>query len=157
MPVGAGFSPMGVSIAGYGGVDAAPIQEQTILIDSNTGIAQNSRKVDPITGQYVYDTLDRVEGMSGIEQLVMLRAGTLIKSSAVFTLGMAAPSGVIGSSTQRKLEDDIRLAMKDLVDAKLIKIVSVSINQVPGGGGHVIRRFFTWQDTSTGIEQDTQF
>lgn len=154
MPTGAGAASVGLSVAGYGGVDSAPVQQQTILIDAKTGIAQNSRKVDPSTGRYLLDSFGRVQGMPGVQQLVMLRAGTLFNSSAVLGLGMLAPSGVIGANILRRLEDEIRLCMKDIVDAGIIEIIGVTVIKPPG---QPLRRAFQWKDLTTKNEQETAF
>lgn len=155
MPSGVGAAAVGISIAGYGGVDAAPIQQQTILIDAVTGALENSRKVDPYTGRYVLDTYGRVQGMNGVQQLVMLRAGTLLNSSAVRDLGINAPSGVVGGTLNRRLSDELVLALKDLLDGGLIEILDVRVERIPGTS--VYHRFFKWRDLTTTNEQETQF
>jgi hypothetical protein len=147
MPLGVGAGGVGVVVVGYGGVDAAPVQQQTILIESTTGIPQNARKIDPFTGQYVYDADDRVEGMNGVQQLVLLRVNTLLKSSAVRGLGMPAPSGVIGSNIVLRLEQEIRRAMKDLTDTNQIEIIKVVVEKI---GPNKIGRFFLWRDLTSG-------
>ncbi len=156
MPLGIGFGGVGVVVVGYGGVDAAPIQQQEILIDAETGIGQNSRKIDPRTGQYVYDEDDRVEGMSGVQQLVLLRVSTLINSSAVRGLGMSAPSGVIGNNIVARLEQEIRTAMKDLTSSGQIEILKVAVEKLSTGK---MLRYFLWRDLTTtpGNEQKTAF
>ncbi len=155
MPSGLGSCPVGESVAGYGGVDAAPVQQQTILIDANSGAPQNSRKVDPITGDYVRDTFGRVQGMSGVQQLVLMRAGTLLNSSAIPGLGLPGPSGVVGSTITQRMEDELRLSVKDLTDAGVIQIIGVSVVRDPKS--HVVFRSFQWKDLTTGNEQETAF
>lgn len=160
MPVGAGFSSVGVSIAGYGGVDAGPVQQQTILIDATDGSNQNARKVDPYTGQYVLDQYGRVQGMSGIQQMVMMRAGTLLDSSAVTDLGLAPPPPTAIPGIEMTLKNQLTAAMKDLVDQKLIEITRVEVFKAPGST--VVQRFMFWRDltvtgANAGIEQRTSF
>ncbi len=154
MPAGLGIGPVGMSVFGYGGVDLAPVQQQTILIDADSGTAQNSRRIDPATGRYVLDTYGRVEGMSGVAQLVMMRAGNLLNSTAVRGLGLRAPSGIIGTDILRRLEDEVRVAMKDILDGGLIQIVGVFIDRPVGGP---VRRYFLWRDLTTQNEQETSF
>ncbi len=154
MPTGFGVASIGTTVAGYGGVDAAPIQQQKILIDANTGLAQNARKIDPSTGDYVRDIYGAVQGMSGVQQMVLMRAGTLLNSSAMVGLGMQGPTGVIGANIIPRLEDEIRLAMKDIVDSGLIKIMGVTVTRLPG---QPIRRAFQWKDLTTNNEQETAF
>lgn len=156
MPTGAGFASAGFSIAGYGSVDSAPAQQPGVLVDANTGLGQNARKVDPVTGRYVRDTYGRVQGMSGAQQLVMMRVGTLLNSSAVPDLGMAAPAGTIGPNALARLDNEVRTAMRDLTDQKIIEIVDVKVTTVLGS--KAIRRYFSWRDLTSstnhgGLEQ----
>ena len=161
MPLGVGAGAAGTSIAGYGSVDASPVQQQTILIDAVTGLPQSARKIDPVTKQFVLDTYGRIQGMGGVQQLVELRANTLLNSSAVQGLGMVAPSGVQGSNIIRRLTEEINQAMKDLVDGKLIQVLGVKVEKV--AGTNAIRRYFTWRDLTVannnqaGSEQKTNF
>lgn len=157
MAIGAGLAPAGLSIAGYGSLDAATALPQEILKDPNGGY-QNARRIDPQTGQYVFDASGSVQGMSGVEQLVYLRAATAFNSSVIGGLGMRAPTGVVGPDIARRLTEEITRAMKDLIDQKIIQVVGVTVRKVDG----VWRRYFVWRDLTSdngkaGIEQRTSF
>lgn len=160
MPTGAGAASVGFSIAGYGGVDSAPVQQQTILIDPYTNIAQNARRIDQIKGQYVLNQFGQVAGMSGVQQLVLMRAATLLDSSAVPNLGLSLPSGSVGPNTTAALTQQIMNAMGDLISQGMIQVVRVLIAK--DAGSQAYHRYFTWRDlTATGqnagIEQKTSF
>ncbi len=150
MPVGCGMCSVGLSVSGYGSVDAATAPTQTILIDANSGLAQNARKIDAVKGQYVYDTLGRVQGMPGVQQLVLMRIATLLDSSAVKGLGLAAPSGVVGANVVRRLTEELSQALKDLVNAKIIQIVDVRVEKAPNSS---VRRYLVWRDLTAGVHQ----
>lgn len=143
MPIGLGFAPLGVSLFGFGSVDTAPVPLTGILVDANDGLVKEARKIDQFTRRYVLDSSGRVQGMRGVYQLVQLRVQTLRNSSALRDFGLAAPSGVIGANIQKRIENDIALAMKDLVDQKIIKIVSVQLDRFSTSGEYVT---FKWID-----------
>ncbi len=157
MPTGVGFSGVGLTIAGYGGVDSAPVPLQKILIDSDDGAPRESRKVDPVTGRYTLNADGQVQGMPGVEQLVLMRAKTVLHSSAVFDLGMAQPSGVVGPDILRQLREDITNAMRDIIDAGVIEVVRVEVTRPVGSSNFV--RFFVWRDLTAngGDEQRSPF
>ncbi len=152
MPAGLGVSPVGVCVAGYGSNDVSPVQQQTILIDADTGLPQGARKIDPSTGEYLYDTYGRIQGMSGVQQLVLLRGATLLNSSAVSGLGLARPSGVAGKDYVRRLQQEVFTAMKDLTDNKTIEILEVTVE----AEGSRFRRNMKWVDLTTFTEQVTK-
>jgi hypothetical protein len=155
VPTGIGTAPIGLSVSGYGGVDHAPVLLQTILINAASGDAMQARKIDPVTGQYVYNEDDQVEGMSGVQQLVLMRVATLLNSSAVRGLGVGAPAGVISQSTEMRLADEIRVALRDIVDARLIQVVSISYQKHPTSS--LVYRSLRWRDLTTNNEQETKF
>lgn len=99
--------------------------------------------VDSVTGQYTFDTYGRKTGMTGVQQLVLMRMKTLLNSSAMKGLGLAAPTGVVGPNTQKQLEQQVRLAMKDLLDAKVISFLGVTVQRMPNGA---YWRHFDWRD-----------
>jgi hypothetical protein len=141
---------MGLTIAGYGGVDQAPVPQQKILIDRFDGSTREARKIHPVTGQYVYNAAGQVEGMGGVQQLVLMRAKTLLNSSAVKGLGLVGPAGVVGPNTLRQLREDIMQAMKDIIDAKLIDVIDVHVVRQPNGA---FLRYFRWRDLTASATQ----
>ena len=146
MPLGAGIAPAGSAPAGFGSPDVAQVPSKVIWPDPVTGLSQTAAKLDARTGQPTFDALGRRQGMSGIQQMVLLRAKTIRGSSVIANLGLQAASGVIGPNTQRQLADAFAVAMADIVAQKLIKILSVTVDQFSQSGEYVI---FRWQDLTT--------
>jgi hypothetical protein len=142
MPLGLGIAPFGTSIFGYGSPDPAPIQQRGLLVNLD-GTQGDGRRVDPATGQYVLDVNGRTVGMTGVQQLVLMRAKTVLNSSAVHGLGLEAPGGNYDQNAPLRLEKQLRLAFKDLTDAGVIQIIDVTIKRNASG---VVFREMHWRD-----------
>lgn len=153
MPLGVGLAPAGVSVAGFGQVDAAPVPPKTLLVDTYNGQQDNARRIDPYTKGYVMDAQGRIAGMNGVQQLVYLAVATVRNSSALNNFGNPAGSvRKIGTNVVSQLQDAYRLALKDLTDRKLISIDDITVTSPKLGAEMVNVR---WRDLTTGLEQVT--
>lgn len=144
---------MGLSLFGFGSVDTTPAPLRGVLVDANDGIVKEARKIDAFTKRLVFDSSGRVQGMRGVYQLVQLRVQTLRNSSAIPNFGLTAASGVIGANVQRQVDSAIRLAMQDIVDQRLISIVSVDIDRFSTSGEYVT---FKWIDLTNVVPPGNQ-
>lgn len=145
MPRGAGQAPAGVSPAGFGAPDVAPSAVAgALLVDAYDGTPREARKIDQRSRQYVFDANGRVQGMRGVYQLVQLRLLTVRNSSALKDFGLSLTSvQVIGANHQRQVEDIFNVALKDLLDARLIAIVAVKIDRFSPTGDYITLQ---WRD-----------
>ena len=145
---GAGFAPAGFSPAGTGSVATATAMATDNLIDDR-GAQQSARAIDPATGQYVLRSTGRSEGMPRVRQLVLIRVRTVLGSSAIAGLGVAQVGGDNTVTAQRRLQGTLEQALSDLVKAKLVAIVSVTLSSdVPTR----LRAALKWRDLTTNQE-----
>lgn len=146
---GAGIAPAGTSIAGYGTVTSIAGSPAQILVDPNDGVSKDTRAVNPVTRQYTYDSQGRPTGQSGVPHLVQMALMTLRNSSAVANFGLAAPPPLITANVAAQLTRDFNLAVKDLVDQRLIQVVSITVDRAMLAGERVR---FTWRDLTTSLQ-----
>ena len=148
MTLGAGFSAAGLSPAGFGDIVTAAAPATDNLIDE-FGVQQNARAIDPSTGQYILRSTGRAQGMPRVRQLVLLRVRTVLGSSAVSSLGFAAPGGDRDEHTGKRIEAAFAAALSDLVKANLIAIVSVTFSADTNTRE---RGQLIWRDLTTNTE-----
>ncbi len=142
--LGAGLCGAGSSPCGFGTpatADAPPVP----------AAASEARKIDPVTRDYALDSLDRIDGMSGTAQRVLLAMTTLRNSSAQRDLGLDEASDRITSSTKQTAEDSIRRALAPIVADGAIAIRSIDVTIT---GTRVARRV-RWADLQTGTDEVT--
>jgi hypothetical protein len=156
MPTGAGLSPAGSSICGYGLYDAANIPNPQALPDYVTNLQQTGRFLNADTGDYAATPDGRLQGMSTAQQVVTLALTTVLNSSAVSGLGQTFTSiKEKGDSFQKQMSACIVSALSGAVKANLIQILKVTVLQPPSnpdaGIAHV-----RWIDITTGVEQTSQ-
>ncbi len=148
---GVGAFPLGVGPYGIGTPDAAPVNAGTALTDA-FGAVQGSRFINPRTRQYEFDANGRIKGMPGVANLVEMAFLTVDGSSAVNGLGIAPASGVIGANFIQRRTQQIQDALAQLVKAKLIEVVSVSVDATSRPIQSVVR----WRDLTTQTEQESR-
>jgi len=152
---GAGIQPAGRSPAGVGTPAQAPFVAGVPLRDPNAqgnGAASLAgRLIDPFTRQYVIDAGGRSLGMSETRQLVQLACQTTRGSSAVKELGndMFTVDRITDSFAQR-VQAVYRNALADLVNRKLIAIVSIDVTANVNGSPTRAFVLLKWRDLTTG-------
>lgn len=125
---GLGNGPIGTMPYGVGTPNTSAGNTGKPLVDAN-GVAQGSRYIDQFARDYVMNTDGRLVGQDNVEHLVLMAVLTVRSSSAVPTLGLEEPSGVIGINFEREREAQVRSAFADLVKRGLITIVSVKTDR----------------------------
>jgi hypothetical protein len=147
MPYGFGSQPFGSSPYGIGTPSVATPRGGT-LFRSTSGARANARRINPATKDYVLDGNGRILGMPALHQRVLLAVSTERGSSAMRSLGQSLKSiQRISDNFARRVEDDLRTAVKHLTDPRLIEVVDVQISIVKPGGAFIR---FRWRDLSTG-------
>ena len=144
---GAGSSPAGLGPYGVGSPVAAPVPGGSVNRIAATARQEGGRYIDPETKDYVFDEYGRTVGYSNARQLVYLRLKTQLGTSVVKTLGNELHKiDRIGAGFAKRVENTIRAAMADLVNAKLIEIVSISAEKIQPGRSFIR---FKWRDLTT--------
>ena len=144
--------PGGTGPFGTGTPIAAPIPGGKVNRIAATALQEGSRLIDPVTGDYSFDEYGRAKGQANARQLVYLRIKTRLGSSAVKVLGNELHLiDRIGPSFAKKVDNTIRAAFQDVVDAKLIEIVSVTAEKTQPGRSFIRMK---WRDLSTHHENE---
>lgn len=152
---GIGKQPAGGTPFGIGTPATAPPIGGVILRDPITGSSTGSRRLDPITKDYVVDEFGRILGMNDVQQLVELAVSTDRGSSAVRTLGQELKKiDRITDNFVRRVTSTFERALKPIVDAGLIEVRSITVTKdaVPGRAFAVV----VWRDLTTDTEQTTK-
>jgi hypothetical protein len=146
---GLGLQPAGTSPAGFG------MPQATVLIDEN-GFGQGSRRIDPVTRDYVIAADGRAVGMQNVQHLVHMAIHTDRTSSAVRDLGNElATIKTITANFEHRILSVLTRAVQHLIDAKLIEVLGFTTFIVgPDGGqprGRAVGRF-RFRDLTTDQE-----
>jgi hypothetical protein len=108
---------------------ALTVQRSTTL-KQRDGSPGQARLIDPDTRDYAFDEDGRTIGMSGVRQRVYLALATVRGSSAVASLGQGYTSiQRIGDNTTAQIENEINLALADLIADGSITLLSISIRR----------------------------
>lgn len=128
---GAGVSPFGVGPYGYG-TPATTTTPSGTTLQGEQGKQFGSRLIGygpDNRGQYVFDENGMVEGQSNARQLVYLAIATELGSSVIGKLGRGRKPPKIGANFAQETEEQIRAALADLVDKRIVQIDSVTVLQ----------------------------
>jgi hypothetical protein len=140
-----------MSPAGAGTPALATAQGGKVFLDPATNVQQPARQIDYQTGQYVINSQGRAGGMPTTKQLVVLAVKTFRGSSAFTRLGLdTSKIDRFTANFQRQISDAYTLALSDLVNAKLIRIVSIVAQQIDVNRGSVT---VSWVDLTNLTEQ----
>lgn len=147
MPLGAGFQPAGASAAGFGAPTQTGLGSNVVLPDSSVGGSHGSRKIHPVTRDYVMNDEGRIEGMNNVQQLVQLAVTNAEPElQKLDRLDSAFKKGVLAI---------LSAAVAPLVAQGLIEVVGVSVRMNEEGGlkrGQAVT-VFNWRDRTTNEER----
>lgn len=157
MTVGAGGSPAGSSISGYGVGSVANVPSDAALPDQTTNLPTTCRLLVPSGAQgasYAFSADGRLVGCGTVRQLVQLALSTVLGSCCVPGLGLAYYTlKEQGANFQRQVATAVANAMAPLVKQRLVALLSVDLQQYPSNPDSGIA-LVTWRDLTTG-QQDT--
>ena len=145
---GFGIAPYGTAPYGLGTPLTAAGNEGNVLPDA-TGKSQGSRAINSATRRYEFDSNGRAKGQNNTQQLVQLALLTALGSSAMPRLGEAPMGGVIGANFVQRRKTSIQTALADLVNRKLVSIVSIEVDT----SRRPILTLVRWRDLTSSIEQ----
>lgn len=147
--LGAGFSPFGSSYAGYGVPASSTLPNTTVLISSTFGVPGQTRFIDPVTGDYVFNANGRIIGGNAIQQMVYLAIKTVKGSCAVTDLGQSfSKVQTIGANYITLVKNEVNNALKYMIDNRLIQLIDVVVSQQ----GTQARIQIKWKDIATNTE-----
>lgn len=142
MPAGFGTMSMGLTPAGFGTGDDAPVPP--------TG-EWGSRFIDPRTGDYANDaTTGQLQQMPPVRQRFLLRLTELYGSSSVRPLDGVKMPRKIDETVERSVDDAVRVAMRQETDVeKIAHIDSVRVVRDPDNSGRILT-VVSYTDLTTG-------
>ena len=155
MSIGAGYSGVGSSKAGFGTPTMINSSTAKVYIKAD-GSQGNCAKIDPLTGDYVLDDYGNSVGDDSVNQMVYLAFNTLFNSSAVdgFGFDLNTSDSVIDETTNLKAKLAVMKAAKHLTSNGVISIVSVTTQKITQTGLQVV---IQWMNLSTGEINDLTF
>lgn len=146
---GLGNSSLGQAPYGVGTpVTAAGNTGIPLVSTTDKMTPQDGRQIDAAKRDYVIDGNGRAYGMSRVAQLVQLALMTLRGSSVVETLGIDAPGALITPDLASRMQNDVYVALADLIQQQLISVESVDVDAT----ARPVTRQVAWIDLTTGIE-----
>jgi hypothetical protein len=149
--LGMGACPMGSTPFGFGSPATAPVATRAVLVQDD-GTPGECARISTTTGDYVLDGAGNKVGWSGLEQRVYLALRTELGSSAVPSLGIELPSGVIRDDAPARIRNAVAAALGDLIGANLVALVEVLVSRPgPSALGVEVR----WRALSTGQVRST--
>jgi hypothetical protein len=152
MPIlGAGASPAGSSPAGSGTPAQAPAPSGAIFQDPVTGKQLDGRLINPQTRRYQFGTTGRVQGQLSVPQLVQIALTNVLGSAADPTVGQTfSQIQDIGPNFAQQVTARVQLALADLINRKLVALLSVDVTAGNAGLNRVRWRDLTVPGNSPG-------
>jgi len=153
-PLGAGFAPVGSSLAGFGVPGSADGPTGVVFKNTDdqrtTATQLTGRKIDKFTRQYTFGSDGRIVGQSTLQQLVQIAWQTVKGSSADPTIGQELGTiDVIGSDHTTRVANLLTAPVQAFIDQGLMKILSIDVSRV-GVSGTIAN--VRWVDLTTGQE-----
>ena len=144
--LGLGACPAGSSLLGFGTPATTPSRQARILVrdDGSTGSVV---RIDPSSGDYVLDDHGNKLGDSAARQKVQLALRTMRGSSAVDTMGIEAPGGIIRDDTEDRNRLAVVAALKAMLDAGEIELIDVITTRI---GGPAVEIEVRWRELPNG-------
>lgn len=151
--LGAGFSAAGSSPAGTGDVVEADGPSANLFRDA-TGAQRTARAINPATGQYTFNADGSASGMTGPQQLVLLRIKTEKDKSAIPGFGKRANGAKVNERTSREVQLAIEDCLADIIANGTIELLSVDVERSAKSQIYGVAK---WRDLTTNTEQQTGF
>jgi len=150
---GFGSQPFGSTPYGLGTPAVAAELGGKVLRNEQNGESTGSRRIDPVTGDYVLDDNGRILGMDDVKHLVFMAVATDKGSSAMRQLGHELRRiDRITSNFTRRVDSTLRAAVQHLVNRELIEVVGTEVQVIRPGVAFARLR---WRDLETGLEDET--
>lgn len=148
---GFGSNAAGSSFSGVATPQTSDGPSGGLFLDATTGRTLNCRKLDPVTGDYLYNADGRAEGDSSMSQIVQLAITTAIGTSSVLGFGEDRSSiDKITDDYQQRSFVSVQAALQRYIDAGLVALLSVETEQL---SDRRVQRRIRWRDLTTGSEQ----
>ncbi|WP_437489481.1 hypothetical protein WME75_10795 [Sorangium sp. So ce1014] len=108
--------------------------------------------IDTRSGDFVLDDAGNKIGWDSLNQMVYLAVRTAVGSSAVQTMGIELPTGVITDNAATRTRNAVEAALKSMTGRNLISILDVTMTRVAQSGVQVAVK---WKALSTGKVETT--
>lgn len=146
---GAGLQPAGTTPAGFGAPTASSSGSNVVLPDSSTPASHGSRKIHPVTRDYVMNSDGRLEGMNNVQHLVQLA----VTNAALQLQEIDRLDG----SFERAINSILSAALAPLAQQGLLEVLGVSVRMNEEGGlkGGQAVTTLRWRDLTTNDEVET--
>jgi hypothetical protein len=152
--LGLGLAPLGSTPFGFGSPALANSTSVKLYLASDN-TRRNAAQIDSVSGDILRNPANGIHtGMDAVAQQVYLALRTLKNSSIVKNLGIAFNVKTISETTARKLADEVRLALADLVNRRLVEIVKISSDRVKVTG---VRVAVEWRNLTNGETNVTRW
>jgi hypothetical protein len=146
--LGAGLSPFGVSLAGFGSISPGSEPKDTLWFNQDNSQG-SARYIDPVRQDYVVNTQGYIGGMQGTQQLVYLALLTVKGTASDPNVGQAFSNiKIISTNFQQKITAEVQSALANLITNKLIILNSIDIIQGPATRLNVK---VNWTDTQSNL------
>lgn len=144
--IGIGVQPTGITPTGYGSPSQSANPSQKVLLDAAAGVSTGSRRINPVTRDYVFNSDGNIEGMNNVRQLVQLAVTNAAPQlQELEKLDAGFEKGVLSVVTT---------AVAPLVAQGIIEVVGVSVRTNEEGGlkpGQAVT-VFKWRDRTNNEE-----
>jgi hypothetical protein len=136
MPKGAGFCSAGTSPAGFGLPDVAAVNVPSPLPDGLTGAPLTGRFINYTVGDYVFSSDGRINGMSTVQQLVLL---ALLDGNILSGLDRKLPN------YQRTIANRVQTALNPIILKGWCQLIAVTITD-PSNNPDATAAYVKWKD-----------
>jgi phage gp46-like protein len=156
---GAGTQPAGSTSAGFGTSAEATTFGTVFLRDTLTSQPLGTRKIDPVTRDFVLDDDGRILGQDFVRHAVQMSLHTVRGSAADGDVGQRLHTlDRITPNFERQVEAILTEAVQPLIIRGLIEVVGFR-NYRTGDGRNGIARGaiygrFLWRDLTTGLDHE---
>lgn len=147
--LGFGLSKFGLSIFGFGDTIHGNTTTAKLFLKPD-GAKGNAIKIDPSTGDFVFDANGNPVGDNSVNQMVYLALKTTYNSSALLNFGIDISNiKTITSNLDLKFKLAVNAAVKHLTDRNLITIISVDVSTIPNKPT-AVQVNVKWRDQTSG-------
>ncbi|WP_437767189.1 hypothetical protein WMF27_20485 [Sorangium sp. So ce281] len=148
-----GIGACGFGSSRYGFGSPAQVNSSTAeLLRRPDGTYGDCALIDTRSGDFVLDDAGNKVGWESLSQMVYLALRTALASSAVQTMGIELPTGVITDNIATRNRQAVEAALKSMTARNLISIIDVTTARVTQSGVQVAVK---WKALSTGKVETT--
>ena len=124
--------------------------DRRIFVNPNNNSIGNSRYINPVTGDYLFNSNGKIAGLIGMQQAVYLSLVTVLGSSAVISLGQTYSTiQVITQNFNQDIQNSVNLALANLINNGSISLDNVSVTKKSNS----VELLISWTDNTITLSQ----